>query len=254
MVKRGFCCPADIEKIKKVKEAGYDYAEVAVVFFVDFPDDEFEQFAKDFKAIWGSSYSHAGLFPASVPAAGPNMNKEKTTEYLEKALGRVHTLGGKYVVFGSGGARKVPEDFPMDKAMEQLVWTAREAGRVAEKYGITIVMEHLRKQECNTLNTITEMYDFVKKVNHPAVKLLADYYHMVQEGEDMDLLPKFADEIRHMHFAEPVNRTTPNLNDEFDYKTLFAVLDEIGYTGGLSIEARVQDFDTEVKEGIKVFA
>ena len=70
----------------------------------------------------------------------------------------------------------------------------------------------------------------------------------------MDELVKFADEIRHMHIAEPVNRTTPNVNDEFDYKAFFACLDKIGYTGGVSIEARVQDFDAEVKEGIKVYA
>ena len=253
MVLRGFCCPADMEKIKKVKAAGYDYCEVAVSFLMRFSKEEFEQFAKEYKAVWGTSYSHAGLFPPSVPVAGPEADKNKITEYLEEALKRVGTLGGKFVVFGSGGSRKVPEDFPMEEGMEQIVWAAREAGRVAGKYGITIVMEHLRKEECNTLNTITDMYDFVKKVNHPSVKLLADYYHMVQEGEDMDLLPKFVDEIRHMHFAEPVNRTAPKLTDEFDYKVFFALLDKIGYTGGVSVEARVNDFDLYVKEAIKVY-
>ena len=254
MVKRGFCCPADIEKVRKVKEAGYDYAEVAVVFLMELSDEDFEVFAKEFKEIWGSAYSHAGLFPGTVPVAGPEFNKEKITAYLEKALGRVQTLGGKFVVFGSGGSRKIPEGFSREEGMEQIEWAAREAGRVAETKGITIVMEELRKEECNTLNSITETYAFVKKVNHPAVKLLADYYHMVQAGEGMDELVKFADEIRHMHFAEPVNRTVPNVKDDFDYKEFFALLDKIGYTGGVSVEARVNDFDNEVKEGIKVYA
>lgn len=253
MVLRGFCCPADIEKIKKVKAAGYDYCEVAVSFLMRFSKEEFEEFAKQYKSVWGTSYSHAGLFPPSVPVAGPDADRKNITEYLEEALKRVGTLGGKYVVFGSGGSRKVPEGFPMEEGMEQIVWAAREAGRVAQKYGITIVMEHLRKEECNTLNTITDMYAFAKKVNHPAVKLLADYYHMVQEGEDMELLPKFADELRHMHFAEPVNRTAPKLTDDFDYKKLFALLNEIGYTGGVSVEARVNDFDLDVQEAIKVY-
>ena len=165
----------------------------------------------------------------------------------------MQTLGGKFVVFGSGGSRKIPEGFSREEGMEQIEWAAREAGRVAETKGITIVMEELRKEECNTLNSITETYAFVKKVNHPAVKLLADYYHMVQAGEGMDELVKFADEIRHMHFAEPVNRTAPKVTDNFDYKAFFALLDKIGYTGGVSVEARVQDFDLDVKEGIKVY-
>ena len=166
----------------------------------------------------------------------------------------MQTLGGKFVVFGSGGSRKISEGFSREEGMEQIEWAAREAGRVAETKGITIVMEELRKEECNTLNSITETYAFVKKVNHPAVKLLADYYHMVQAGEGMDEFVKFADEIRHMHFAEPVNRTAPKVTDEFDYKEFFALLDKLGYTGGVSVEARVNDFDNEVKEGIKVYA
>ncbi len=254
MVKRGFCCPADIEKVKLVKEAGYDYCEVAVVFLMELSDDEFEVFAKEYKELWGKSYSHAGLFPGSVPVAGPDFDKEKITEYLNVAFKRVKTLGGKYVVFGSGAARKIPEDYPMDKAIEQLVWTARESGRIALENDAIIVMEHLRKGECNTLNTLTETYDFVKKVNHPGVKLLADYYHMVQEGEGQELIRKFSDEIEHVHIAEPVNRTAPKLTDDFDYKQFFEMLDEMGYKGGVSIEARVKDFELDVKEGIKVFS
>lgn len=124
---------------------------------------DFEVFAKEFKEIWGSAYSHAGLVSGSVPVAGPKVDKEKITLYLEQAHGRVETLGEKYVVFGNGALRKIPEGFSREEGMLQILWAARETGRVAQEKGITIVMEELRKEECNTLNTITETYDFVKK-------------------------------------------------------------------------------------------
>jgi hypothetical protein len=41
--------------------------------------------------------------------------------YVAKAFDRVARLGVRIVVFGSGGARRVPEGYPRDDAVRQMV-------------------------------------------------------------------------------------------------------------------------------------
>lgn len=70
-------------------------------------------------------------------------------EYVEKALYRASQLGVEFIVFGSGPAKAVPEGFPMEVAWKQLVDLLRVMDTAAKKHSITIVIESLRKQECN---------------------------------------------------------------------------------------------------------
>ena len=53
-------------------------------------------------------------------------------------------LGLKIIVFGSGGARKVPEGFSQDEAYKQLVEFAKRIAPEAKKRGIVVAVEPLR--------------------------------------------------------------------------------------------------------------
>jgi sugar phosphate isomerase/epimerase len=64
----------------------------------------------------------------------------------------------------------------VDKAWEQLADTCLILGREASKYDITIVIEPLNKSETNIINSVAEGYKLAQQVNHPNVKLLADFY------------------------------------------------------------------------------
>ena len=54
-------------------------------------------------------------------------------EYLEKALDRAHRLNVGTVVFGSGGAKNVPDGFPMDKVYLQVMEETKMVASMAKK-------------------------------------------------------------------------------------------------------------------------
>src|SRR5690606_25425504 len=134
----------------------------------------------------------------NIRLTGQEVDVGKIKEYLDGAFNRVSQLGAKTVVFGSGGPRKIPEGWDKEKAWEQLKDVAKITGDIAGKYDITIAMEPLNKGETNILNSVSEGYRFVQEVDHPNVKLLADFYHMRKESENLSVLKSVASQLVHL--------------------------------------------------------
>jgi D-psicose/D-tagatose/L-ribulose 3-epimerase len=76
-------------------------------------------------------------------------------------------------------------------------------------------------------------------VDHPNVKMIVDYYHLAQEHEDPQILETARDAIVHLHFANPNGRVWPkDPAEDPGYAPFFAMVKNIGFRGGLSIEGR----------------
>jgi D-psicose/D-tagatose/L-ribulose 3-epimerase len=68
---------------------------------------------------------------------------------------------------------------------------------------------------------------------------MIDYYHMRTEKEDSQIVVDGAREIVHLHFANPEGRRWPKSAEEDpEYRRFFALLKQIRYDGGISIEGR----------------
>ena len=145
------------------------------------------------------------------------------------------------VVFGSGGARRVPEGFAKEDAFKQLVDFGRRAAREAKAHGITIAIEPLRKQESNIINTASEGLELVNAVGDPNFQLMIDFYHLASEQEDPAIVLRAKDHIRHLHVANPQGRVFPQKWEEFDYAPFFANLRAIGYDKRISVEGSTTD-------------
>ena len=92
------------------------------------------------------------------------------------------------IVFGSSGAKNVPDGFSYDQAWEQIVQAMQIAAPIAAEHGITIVIEPLNKKEANIVLTGAEGLKLAREIDRPSVQLLIDYYHMALEGESPDIL------------------------------------------------------------------
>jgi sugar phosphate isomerase/epimerase len=149
------------------------------------------------------------FFPGSLRLTGPEVDAHKIHAYLELSLKRAEMIGAKVIVFGSGGARNVPDAFPKERAWVQLVEMLHIAGPIAASHGIFISIEPLRSQECNLINTAAEGFSLARLVDHPNVGLLLDIYHMVAEGEDFGIASTARSLLGHAHFAEPRQRAFP---------------------------------------------
>ena len=103
----------------------------------------------------------------------------------------------------------------------------RLAGEVAGPRGITVVFEPLNHGETNLGNHLCEGAAFVREADHPAVKLLADYFHMARVGERMDEIARVGG-VAHAHIATRGTRGFPHLDDGEEIPAFLAQLRACG--------------------------
>jgi sugar phosphate isomerase/epimerase len=245
----GFC--VGLKGLDTAKAAGFDYVEVGVSEIAALSDAEFDAALDRAKQV-GIPTPNANLFlPGSIRLTGPQAtDPDEQMAYVKKAFARLQRLGVKIVCFGSGGARRVPDGFPKEEAFKQLVAFGKRISPEARANGITVVIEPLRRQETNIINTAAEGLALVKAVADPNFELLVDFYHLASEKEDPAIILEAREHIRHLHMANPQGRIFPLKWDEFDYAPFFANLRKIGYAGRISIEASSRDIPTEAPQAI----
>jgi D-psicose/D-tagatose/L-ribulose 3-epimerase len=245
----GYC--VGLKGLETAKAAGFDYVELSVTEIAGLSDADFDAAVEHVKQI-GIPTPNANLFlPGSIRLTGPQAtDPEQQMAYVKKAFARLNRLGVKIVCFGSGGARRVPDGFPKEEAFTQLAAFGKRIAPEARANGITVVIEPLRTQESNIINTAAEGFELVKAVNDPNFELLIDFYHLASEKEDPAIILQAREHIRHLHMANPQGRVFPLKWDEFDYAPFFANLRQIGYAGRISIEASSRDIPAEAPHAI----
>lgn len=249
-VQVGVC--VDPDRFEAAKAAGFDYVEVNASKIAALPDEDFQRAVRGAKDL-GLPVPAANVFiPAAIKLVGAEVDKARQEEHVARTLERLKGLGVRVVVFGSGGARRVPDGFSREEAFAQLVDFCRRVAPIAGRNGITIVVEPLRRQETNIINTAREGLALVKAVDRPEIKLLVDYYHLAEEGEDPAVILEAGNQLAHVHVANPKGRVYPVSADESAYAPFFANLCKIGYAGRVSVEASTKDFAVDAPKAAAV--
>jgi len=239
-MKFGVCASPDAAA--QVRAAGYDFLECTVGGFVmpDQPAARFEAALADFRQQGFPCLALNCFLPASLRVTGPDVDRQALERYVSIVCERAGRAGVTRLVFGSGGARRVPEGFPVAEAHQQILAFLRLCAPMAERHRLVIVIEPLNTHECNILTHVSECAAMVREVRHPAIRLLADIYHMLQNGETADDLAPHVELLRHVHIATRENRRPPAA-EPCDFAPFFRVLKAGGYSEGVSVEARAQD-------------
>jgi D-psicose/D-tagatose/L-ribulose 3-epimerase len=238
-VQVGYC--TSLKNLEAAKAAGFDYVELSATEIAALSDADYEAAVARIKAV-GMPTPAANLFvPQTIKIVGPDVNLQQQTAHVAKVMARLSKLGVEVLVFGSGGARRVPDGFPRDEAWTELVDFSRRAAEAAKPYGITVAIEPLRSQETNIVNTAAEGLALVEAVDHPNFQLMIDFYHLASEHEDPSIVLKARAHLRHLHVANPNGRVFPQRWDEFDYAPFFANLKAIGYDKRISMEGNTTD-------------
>jgi D-psicose/D-tagatose/L-ribulose 3-epimerase len=242
-VRIGYCGP--LKDIDAIKAAGFDYIEVRTTEVAALSDADYEQVAAKLKQV-GLPVLSANLFlPADIKVTGPAIDKQRQIEYVRRAFDRLSRLGVTLVVFGSGGARQVPEGFSHQEAFEQLVDFGKRIAPEARSHNITVAIEPLRHQESNIINTSLEGLAWVNAVSDPNIQLMIDFYHFSIEKEDPSDILKVQDHLRHLHMANPNGRVMPRDWNEYNYEPFFATLRQIHYDRLISLEASTKDLPAD---------
>jgi len=240
----GVC--TSIDNNSYLKSLGYEYIEESVGRYLK-PAEDDKFFQEQYIKYTGSQLpikACNSFIPGKLKSVGEETHHEEILKYAETAFRRARMSNINYIVFGSGGSRGIPEGWNETKATAQFIALLKKMAPIAKIYNIVVVLEPLNKGEVNFINSVSEGAEIVKAVNHPNFRLQADIYHMMKEDEPADSLVKHGKLIKHCHIAEKEIRSAPGVKGD-DFRPYLAALKKIAYKGGLSIECRWKDFNTE---------
>jgi D-psicose/D-tagatose/L-ribulose 3-epimerase len=235
---------AEFDLLAEAKRIGFDYVELPLSTIAGLSEEEYTALRETIQKSGLPCEACNVFFPGTLRLTGLDVDRRKIHAYLEMALERAAGLGVQVVVFGSAGARNVPDSFPINQAWMQLIDMLRTAGPIAAMHGITIAIEPLNQGESNIIQTASEGFVLAKLVDHASVQLLVDYYHMSHDGEDCGIIRTARAWVKHAHFADPAGRIYPAEN-KAHFQDFFGALKDIGYSGRVSLEAGYQDFGRE---------
>jgi hydroxypyruvate isomerase len=131
------------------------------------------------------------------------------------------------------------EGMDRDKAIDACLSTWKEVLPLAEKKGITLVLEHLNSRDSSHPmkghpgyfgDDVDFCVDLIQKIGSPNFKLLFDIYHVsIMNGDIIRRLRQHKDSIGHIHTAGNPGRCELDELQEINYPATMQALLEIGY-------------------------
>lgn len=242
----GIVAPIRMDSLVSI--SGYDVLVESVSNLVSpktISDAQFEENLKTLSNLKTPVYALNIFIPGEMKLVGPLVNEKALLEYVEKVFARCKRAGIKLIVWGSGGARRIPEGFSPAMAKLQFVELAKKVAQVAERYEVVLALENLNRTETNFINTVNEAFEIVTLVDHPNMRLCADIYHMLKENELPGILLTAKEVLVHCDLAEKENRNPPGVNGE-DFTSYLKLLKQINYQGKVVLECRWTNFIDQV--------
>lgn len=246
-----------VKEADKIAAAGYDAIELHIKEIMSFDDAEYKKAKKMVRDSGIASEVFDNPLPLDIVIADDRFDFPYYIEYLKKAVARSAEMGGRYFVFGNGKTRSLPDGSKREEAVKKNDELIVKLCEIALQYNITIMMEPLAKEICNSVLSVPAAYDYAQKLGCGNLKTLLDFRWFIAGGHDYSDIVKYADFIKHVHVDNPrfafPERRVPMLGDGFDYGKLFETLKSITYKGYISYEANTfDDYETDLRKGLEL--
>ena len=240
------CCISTLDHLPPLDAAGCDYCELAIARTLMPPvaERDFGRLIERMARCRVKPRAYNVFLPPHLPLVGSSADRTEVERYARVAFDRVRRLGGGVLVFGSGRSRAIPGSLSRPAGHDQLEDFLRWAASAALECGIVFALEPLRRVETNVFNSLRESAAFIHERNLDGVRLLADLYHMMEEGEPFTVLEECADLLVHVHIADS-GRQPPGLGG-YDFPGFFRHLRHAGYGGDCSIECAWADLPEQI--------
>lgn len=161
--------------------------------------------------------------------------RDQTAEYLRSLADCAADLGGSLMVLGSPGQRNLLPGVSYDEAEAYAAEVLRAAMPACVDRGVTIALEPLGPSEGDFLLTAESAIRLAKLVDSPNCRLHLDVKAMASEPTPIpDIIRASREWVHHFHANDP-NLRGPGMGD-IEFEPIFAALDEIHYTGWVSVE------------------
>ena len=217
----------------RMKKYGYDGIEFAAEPY-QLDADECVSLMKKYDL---NCRSLCGIFGEDRDLTADGDAGEKAVQYLCDSVDlAVKTGAGVIIVVPSPvGRTKKPEGKTMEELNRNAVENIRRAADYAQEKGVRFAIEAINRYETYFVNTLSKALKLVEEINHPAVGIMADLFHMsIEEGSSVDSLYMIRKHLLHVHIAD--NTREPAGMGHTDFKEILRALKRIGYEGSLTME------------------
>ncbi|WP_130803323.1 hydroxypyruvate isomerase family protein [Acinetobacter ihumii] len=139
-------------------------------------------------------------------------------------------------------AGKQPEDADLLPCLNTLANNLKLACHLFTEHGIEPVFEMINGTDMPRflIQNIAQAQEMLEAVNHPALKMQYDCYHMAMMGEDvLEGLKENIDQIGHIQFADCPGRHEPDTGN-IHFPQIFQWLQHSDYQGIIAAEYRPQ--------------
>ena len=92
-----------------------------------------------------------------------------------------------------------------------------------------------KKYNCNFLNTINEIGEICKLINHKNIKIMIDLGNCIMEDDNIFDILKYQKLINHIHISSPFMNDFIDYNKEINTEFRY-LLEKINYKGIISLE------------------
>ncbi len=229
------CC-GDHQVLNTTEEAGFDYAEAPTRMLASSEGTLPQDVQDAFSSVPIAAEAFNVFVPGTIPVVGPNVDSEAVQAHVTVSAERAASLGAKVIVFGSGGARGIPEGFDSTTATDQVLAFLDTVATLFEPHGITLVIEPLPHRSCNFIHTVAEAAELAREVDRPEIRILTDLSHAHANGDPFEKLADVADRLSHVHVPVPDVPECGIEGSGVPHDELFTTLRSIGYSHRISIE------------------
>ena len=238
------------DRFKAAKQAGAD----AVEFWrwsikdIDRVCDELKQNDLEF-AIFNMDSTDEALSADLLRGILNQGRKEELKKALVESIPVYKKLGacGMIVLIGE------TLDIPYEEQIKNIIDCLSYVKPIAEENGITLLVEPLNDFDRKNyfLPRSKEVFEILKAVNSPNIKLLFDIYHeQLMRGNLINSINENIDLIGHFHVADAPGRHEPGTG-EINYPNVIKAIEATDYARYIGLEYRATKPDEETMGFIK---
>lgn len=233
---------ASLPLLKKFKDWGFDSVELPLEDPSHIDAAQFKQALSDNGLVCAS---FCGAFGPDRDLRGSKEAQQNSVDYIKRLLDIMAEVGTPVLAGPLYSAVGRAEATDPDEYKRQWDLVAGHLSKLADYAGqrnLRLAIEPLNRYETDFINVCSQAMKMVNEVNHNALGVLLDTYHMnIEEKNSAKAIQLAGDKLFHFH-ACGCDRGTPG-NDHINWSEIIAALKQVNYDASVVIES----FTTDVK-------
>jgi len=174
-----------------------------------------------------------------VPVSEFANQRQEALESMKQILDAAGQLGSTGLIFVP--AFNSQSQAGLVAARFMLLDFLHEIADHAQKAGTRMLLEPLNRHETWYVRQLADAAKICQEINHPAVAMMGDFYHMgMEEACEYSAFLSARQYLHHVHLASRPSRKQPGYDANDDFRPGFRALKEIGYQDYCSFECGIE--------------